>query len=81
MKLVLLSCCAPCSADMIYQLCNDGTEFVVLFYNPNIYPESEYILRRDSQIKLCNELGVKCVVLDGSYDGWLDDVKTNLHTH
>ena len=45
-KLVLMSCCAPCSAGAIKQLA-DGQipgvdDFIVLFFNPNIFPAGEY---------------------------------------
>ena len=73
-RLVLLSCCAPCSAGAIYQLANnqiDGvTDFIVLFYNPNIFPESEYNKRLNEQIKYCEQCGVKYAVLEYNHDEW-----------
>lgn len=78
-KLVLLSCCAPCSAGAIKQLVNGDfpeiSEFVVLFYNPNIFPESEYQKRLDEQIKFCDEMGVKYATTDYDHDKWLSCVK------
>jgi len=70
MKLILISCCAPCSAGAIKQL-HDGKipgveDFIVLFFNPNIYPESEYTKRMQEQIKYCEKLGVKYKI--GKYD-------------
>ncbi|MCL2331106.1 MAG: epoxyqueuosine reductase QueH [Proteobacteria bacterium] len=91
LKLVLMSCCAPCSAGAIVQLraivgaknhppkstilsgpgnylpLQDGdlvkiSDFVVLFYNPNIFPELEYQKRLAEQIRYCDQLGVKYVV-------------------
>ena len=77
-KLVLLSCCAPCSAGAIAQLA-DGipgvSDFIVLFYNPNIYPESEYTRRMQEQIKYCGRLGVKYAVLEYDHDAWRDAVR------
>lgn len=78
-KLVLVSCCAPCSAGAILQLVRGDfpniDDFVVLFYNPNIYPDAEYQNRLGEQIKYCESLGVKYHV--GSYDhnAWLKDVR------
>ena len=57
-----MSCCAPCSCGAIVELKEQGVDFCVLFFNPNIYPESEYKKRMDEQIRLCKELGVKYVV-------------------
>ena len=55
MRVVLLSCCAPCSAGAIKQLAdgaiNGVDDFIVLFYNPNIFPESEYTKRMHEQIR------------------------------
>lgn len=74
LRLVLLSCCAPCSAGAIKQLA-DGQipnvdDFVVLFFNPNIFPETEYQKRMREQIKYCDELGVKHVELEYDHASW-----------
>lgn len=78
-KLVLLSCCAPCSAGAIRQLAEgalpDVSDFIVLFYNPNIFPESEYTKRMHEQIKYCEQLGVKYAVLEYDHDAWRDAVR------
>ncbi len=78
-KLVLLSCCAPCSAGAIKQLADGSiagvTDFIVLFYNPNIFPESEYTKRMHEQIKYCESLGVKYAVLEYDHDAWRDCVR------
>ena len=52
-----------------------GADFCVLFYNPNIFPESEYQKRLAEQIKLCEQMGVKYVV--GEYDcaAWAQCIK------
>lgn len=73
-KLVLVSCCAPCSAGAIKQLA-DGEipgieDFIVLFFNPNIYPESEYTKRMQEQIKYCEKLGVKYHIGQYDHDAW-----------
>ncbi len=78
-KLVLVSCCAPCSAGAIRQLADNGidgvSDFIVLFYNPNIFPESEYTKRMNEQIKYCQQLGVKYAVLEYDHDSWRDAVR------
>ena len=79
LRVVLLSCCAPCSAGAIKQLA-DGkipnvSDFIVLFYNPNIFPESEYTKRMQEQIKYCESLGVKYAVLEYDHDAWRDAVR------
>ena len=73
-RLVLLSCCAPCSAGAIKQLASktipDVEDFIVLFYNPNIFPETEYTKRMQEQIKYCDALGVKYAILEYNHDAW-----------
>ena len=79
MKLVLMSCCAPCSAGAIKQLA-DGTipdvdDFVVLFFNPNIFPAAEYTKRLNEQIKYCESLGVKYAVGNYNHEDWRSAVR------
>ena len=68
-KILLHSCCAPCSSHVITYL---ATYFniTVLYYNPNIYPKEEYEKRKQEQIKLINELNTpnKLDYLDCDYD-------------
>ena len=78
-KLVLASCCAPCSAGAIKQLA-DGQiagidDFIVLFYNPNIFPNDEYMKLMNEQIRYFDELGVKYAVGNWNHDAWRQAVK------
>ena len=63
MKLLILSCCAPCSCAAIKHLVQTGHQVTVLFYNPNIFPQQEYEKRRDEQARLCSLLGADFVEL------------------
>jgi len=74
MRLVLVSCCAPCSAGAIKQL-HDGDvpgvdDFIVMFFNPNIFPASEYQKRMAEQIRYCDAMGVRHVELEYDHDAW-----------
>ena len=77
-RLVLMSCCAPCSAGAIKQLASGAIpgidDFIVLFYNPNIFPNNEYKKRLDEQIKYCEKLGVKYAVGEYDHDAWRECV-------
>ncbi len=73
-KIVLVSCCAPCSCGAIEQLRRECADFIVLFFNPNIYPRDEYQKRLSEQIKFCESVGVKYHVGDYDHDKWLRDV-------
>ncbi|MBO7484136.1 MAG: epoxyqueuosine reductase QueH [Alphaproteobacteria bacterium] len=69
-KLLLLSCCAPCSVGVISDLHEKGIDFTVLFYNPNIQPESEYIRRRDENAHVCQKFGVPFKELEYDPETW-----------
>ena len=43
-RLLLHSCCAPCSSYVLEYLSN-YFDITVFYYNPNIFPESEYTKR------------------------------------
>jgi predicted adenine nucleotide alpha hydrolase (AANH) superfamily ATPase len=57
-KVLLHACCAPCGGHIINELQKDGFDVSVFYFNPNIYPEKEYIIRRDEMKKYCEEIGV-----------------------
>ena len=65
-KIILHACCAPCASYPINKLKEDGFEPVVFFYNPNIFPSSEYEIRRVELEKYCKKIGVK--YFEGDYE-------------
>ena len=68
-KLLLHSCCAPCSSYVLEYL-SDYFEITVFYYNPNIFPEGEYTKRILEQQMLLQDMKVKHPVsfLAGSYE-------------
>lgn len=68
-KLLMHSCCAPCSSYVLEYL-SQYFEITVFYYNPNIYPESEYTKRIWEQQKLIDELPAKHPIsfMAGPYD-------------
>lgn len=75
LRIVLVSCCAPCSCGAIKQMLDSGDDFIVLFYNPNIYPYTEYQKRLAEQISYCESLNVKYAVGDWDHAKWLESVR------
>jgi predicted adenine nucleotide alpha hydrolase (AANH) superfamily ATPase len=65
-KLLLHSCCAPCSSACLERL-KDHFSITVLYYNPNIGSEEEYQKRKAEQIRLLKETGW-AEILDCDYD-------------
>ncbi len=55
-KLLLHSCCAPCSSYCLQEL-HDFFGISVLYYNPNLDGEEEYEKRKNEQMRLLNETG------------------------
>ena len=55
-KLLLHSCCAPCSSACLERL-KDHFQITVLYYNPNIDEEKEYEKRKAEQIRFLKETG------------------------
>lgn len=79
LRLVLMSCCAPCSAGAIKQLA-DGEisgidDFIVLFFNPNIFPTDEYDRRLAEQVRYCEKLGVKYAIGEYDHAAWRNAVR------
>ncbi|MBR1802036.1 epoxyqueuosine reductase QueH [Candidatus Saccharibacteria bacterium] len=64
MKLLLHTCCAPCSVYCIKTLRAEGIEPTLYFYNPNIHPYSEYILRRDCLKSYAEKINAKLIIED-----------------
>lgn len=63
-RVLLHSCCAPCSAAILEWMGQNGYEPTILFYNPNIFPEEEYIKRKNEIVRYAHEKGVAIVDLD-----------------
>ena len=57
-RLLLHSCCAPCSSHVLEYLSN-YFDITVFYYNPNIFPESEYTKRIVEQQKLISDMPMK----------------------
>ncbi|MFV0464960.1 MAG: epoxyqueuosine reductase QueH [Lachnospiraceae bacterium] len=68
-KLLLHSCCAPCSTYVIEYL-SDFFEITVFYYNPNIYPDQEYEMRAREQKEFIRKFESKYPVtfLEGKFD-------------
>ena len=57
-KLLLHACCAPCSSYVLEVLSN-YFEITIYYYNPNIYPENEFIRRMEELKKFITEFPTK----------------------
>jgi len=77
-KLLIHSCCAPCSSYVMEYLSNYFS-ITVFFYNPNIHPKEEYHKRLDELKRLIEQFPVKHKVhfIEGQYEPevFLQEVK------
>lgn len=70
MKILLQVCCAPCFLGVIERLMSDykEDEITLLFYNPNIYPKSEYQKRLDALKSVLKDFYPNLKLIVGKYD-------------
>lgn len=66
MKLLLHTCCGPCSIFPLSQLRADSKDVTAFFYNPNIHPYKEYTKRRDTFYDFSENENLK-VLEEGKY--------------
>jgi predicted adenine nucleotide alpha hydrolase (AANH) superfamily ATPase len=68
-KLLLHSCCGPCSTQVISKL-TPYFDITILYYNPNIEPQEEYEKRKQEQIRFIKEFKSinKLDFMDCDYD-------------
>lgn len=62
MKLLMHTCCAPCSVYCIDSLREEGIEPTLYWYNPNIHPYIEYKTRRDTLIDYAKMINVPLII-------------------
>jgi len=74
-KLLLHSCCAPCSAELMEALLASGINFTIFFYNPNIHPQKEYEIRKNENIRYAQKMNVPFVDADYDTSPWFARVK------
>ena len=75
-KLLLHSCCAPCSSHVISYLTN-YFDITILYYNPNISPIEEYNKRKEEQKRLIQSIPKKnkLEIIDCDYDNEIYEEK------
>lgn len=74
-RLLLHSCCAPCSGEVMEALMHSDIDFTIYFYNPNIHPRQEYDIRKDENIAFANKHGIPFIDADYDKDNWFERAK------
>lgn len=73
-KLLLHVCCAPCSAYVIEKL-RENYEVSLFYFNPNIYPEKEYEIRKNESQNYAKKLGIEFIEYKIDHNIWLEKIK------
>lgn len=74
-RVLLHSCCAPCSGEVMEAMAASGLAITVFFYNPNIHPREEYDLRKDENIRFAEKMGIPFIDNDYDTSNWYARVK------
>ncbi len=73
--LLLHSCCAPCSGEIIQRLLDSKIKFSVFFYNPNIHPLKEYEIRKNENKKFSEKNNIPFIDADYDATNWFKETK------
>jgi predicted adenine nucleotide alpha hydrolase (AANH) superfamily ATPase len=74
-KVLLHSCCAPCSGELMEALNESGINFAIFFYNPNIHPIKEYEMRKNENIRYAEKMGIEFIDADYDVQNWFARAK------
>lgn len=66
-KLLLHACCGVCSSSVLEKL-TPYFDITILYYNPNIFPEEEYIKRYNTLNELVNKMNLDVNIICMDYD-------------
>lgn len=74
-RILLHSCCAPCSGAILECMVRDGLKPAIFFSNSNIVPREEYELRKQEITRYAASLGLAVIDDDYDHEDWLCHVK------
>jgi epoxyqueuosine reductase len=74
-KLLLHSCCAPCSGEVMEALIASQIDFTIFFYNPNIHPIQEYEIRKEENKRFAMKHNIPFIDADYDKDNWFERAK------
>lgn len=74
-KVLLHTCCAPCSSAIIECLMKHGITPTIYYCNPNIYPWEEYEIRKNECSRYAMSLGLEIIDEDYDHERWLEEMK------
>ena len=69
-RVLLHTCCAPCSSAIIEIMLQQGIIPTVFYSNSNIFPHEEYLHRKDECARYAQSLGLEIVDDDYAHEDW-----------
>lgn len=66
-KLLLHACCGVCSSAVLERI-YPYFDITILYYNPNIYPEEEYLKRLETQKEIITKMKLNIDILEVNYE-------------
>jgi predicted adenine nucleotide alpha hydrolase (AANH) superfamily ATPase len=69
-RVLLHTCCAPCSSAIIECMMQHGITPVIYYCNPNIYPLEEYLIRKNECTRYAQSLGLEIIDADYDHEAW-----------
>ena len=74
-EVLLHACCAPCATAIVECLMTNDIRPTLFYFNPNIFPDSEYEKRKKECIHHTQLLGLHFVDADYNHTKWLEAVQ------
>ena len=72
---LLHCCCAPCSAAILECMLQNEYLPTLFYFNPNIYPDTEYLIRKNELTRYAKKLGIRVIEGDHDHKAWRQIVK------
>lgn len=73
-EVLLHACCAPCSSAIVEWMITNGLRPTIFYYNPNIWPQEEYEIRKQESKRHAEKLGIRWIDGDYSHETWRSNV-------
>lgn len=74
-KVLMHACCAPCSSAIVEWLIKHEIRPTIFYYNPNIYPLQEYVIRKEESKRHADSLHIEWIDGDYNHAQWLQCVR------
>lgn len=74
-QVLLHCCCAPCSSAILEWMLANDVRPTLYYCNPNIYPEDEYLIRKNECTRYAQSLGLEIIDDDYDHEQWLCQVR------